>query len=314
MSEATGARQGMLARHLQPLRVLVEHRVDDVDERLVAVEQAMAAGEQVALEPALAEVLAEHLHHPPLGREMVVAGQTLGHPGAIGHLEYGAQAVGGGLVGAPDAEAVGVAHDDVAQPRAEHARGLARAPFPARAPARRSRGSRAAPGRAAAARRWRAGSRPCAACPGGPARRARGAARPARRTAPLGGRSAATAPSCARCSGLLARVGERHLMGAKGPLGRQPVDLLGSRPALGRAQHDHRPGRALPLAVGARAALDRGDLRRCTPRAWRPSAGASPAGRRPRRSAARSRSPRTAPRAPRGGCAPARSDWRSCTR
>ena len=61
-----------LPRHLEPLRVLVEHRVDDVDERLVAVEEPVAAREQVPLEPALAEVLGEDLHHPAVGREMVV--------------------------------------------------------------------------------------------------------------------------------------------------------------------------------------------------------------------------------------------------
>jgi hypothetical protein len=53
-----------LARHLQPLRVLVEHRVDDVDERLVAVEQPVPARQQVTLEPALAEMLGQHLQHP----------------------------------------------------------------------------------------------------------------------------------------------------------------------------------------------------------------------------------------------------------
>ena len=52
-----------LPGHLQPLRVLVEHRIDDVDEGLVAVEQPVAAGQQVALEPALARVLRQHLHH-----------------------------------------------------------------------------------------------------------------------------------------------------------------------------------------------------------------------------------------------------------
>src|SRR6516164_9577008 len=45
--------------HLLPFGVLVEHRIDDVDERLITREKAMAAGEQVALEPALALVLAE---------------------------------------------------------------------------------------------------------------------------------------------------------------------------------------------------------------------------------------------------------------
>jgi hypothetical protein len=45
--------------------VLVEHRIDDVDERLVAVEESVPPGEQVALKPPLALVLAEHFHHAP---------------------------------------------------------------------------------------------------------------------------------------------------------------------------------------------------------------------------------------------------------
>ena len=57
---------GDVIAHLQPLGVLVEHRIDDVDERLVAGEEAVPAGEQIALEPALALVLAEHLHYPPV--------------------------------------------------------------------------------------------------------------------------------------------------------------------------------------------------------------------------------------------------------
>ena len=104
MSEAIGRRQGIVPRDLQPLRVLVEHRVDDVDEGLVAVEEAVAAREQVALEPALAEVLAQDLHHPAVGGEVVVAVAALGHPGAVGHLEHRAQPVRRGLVGAEDAE------------------------------------------------------------------------------------------------------------------------------------------------------------------------------------------------------------------
>lgn len=41
----------------QPLAVLAHHRVDDVDERLVAVKHAMAAAQEVALEPSLDIVL-----------------------------------------------------------------------------------------------------------------------------------------------------------------------------------------------------------------------------------------------------------------
>ena len=97
-----------VAGDLQPLGVLVEHRVDDVDERLVAVEQPVAAGEQVPLQPPLAEVLGQHLHHAPVGREMIIAVDRLGLPGPVGDLEHRRQAVGGGLVGAHDPERLGV--------------------------------------------------------------------------------------------------------------------------------------------------------------------------------------------------------------
>ena len=49
-------------RRLQPLRVLVEHRIDDVNECLVAGEEPVPAGEQIAFQPALALMLAEHFH------------------------------------------------------------------------------------------------------------------------------------------------------------------------------------------------------------------------------------------------------------
>ncbi len=42
--------------------------------------------------------------------------------------------------------------------------------------------------------------------------------------------------------GVGAGLGQRHLMGAEGPLDREPVDHLRAGPALRRAQHDHRPG------------------------------------------------------------------------
>ena len=61
-----------VAADLQPFRMLVEHGIDDVDEGLVAGEEAVPAGQQIAFEPALALVLAQHLHHPPVGGEMVV--------------------------------------------------------------------------------------------------------------------------------------------------------------------------------------------------------------------------------------------------
>ena len=105
--------------------MLVEHRVDDVDERLVAVEEAVAAGEEVPLEPALAEVLGEDLHHPAVGRKMLVERIRLRDPGAIRGGEHVSEAVGRRLVGAEEPEVVAVAGDDVAEEAAEHARRLA---------------------------------------------------------------------------------------------------------------------------------------------------------------------------------------------
>ena len=61
----------------------------------------MAAGEQVALEPALAEMLGEDLHHPAVRREALVVGAKLGEPeGAVGDEEDVAEPVRGRLVGA----------------------------------------------------------------------------------------------------------------------------------------------------------------------------------------------------------------------
>ncbi len=117
-------RHGRCDGDLQPLGVLVEHRIDDVDERLVAVEQSVPPGEQVALQPALALVLAEHFHHAPGGREKFVVRHGRGVPLAVGHLEEGFQAVGERLVRAKDPEipllAVQLRH--IAQEAPEHMR------------------------------------------------------------------------------------------------------------------------------------------------------------------------------------------------
>ncbi len=65
----------------------------------------MPPGEQISFEPALAQVLAEHLHHPAVGRDMVVGRQDLARSErAVGDLEHGVQPVGSGLVRAEDAE------------------------------------------------------------------------------------------------------------------------------------------------------------------------------------------------------------------
>ena len=75
----------------------------------------MTAGQQVALQPPLAQVLGEHLHHTAVRREMVVPIEPLGIPGAVGGLEDGLQTVRCGLVRTHDPETVRVLHHDIAQ-------------------------------------------------------------------------------------------------------------------------------------------------------------------------------------------------------
>ena len=78
---------GDVIAHLQPLGVLIKHRIDDVDERFIAREKTVPAGQEIALEPALALVLAEHLHDPPVGRQMIIPRIGVCDPGTIGDLE-----------------------------------------------------------------------------------------------------------------------------------------------------------------------------------------------------------------------------------
>jgi len=84
--------------------VLVEHRIDNVDERLIAIEESVPAGQQVAFEPSLALVLAEHFHDASAGREKFVVRHGLGVPLALGHLKESFQAVGERFVRAEDPE------------------------------------------------------------------------------------------------------------------------------------------------------------------------------------------------------------------
>ena len=166
---------GDVVAHLEPLGVLVEHRIDDVDERLVAREEAVPARQQIAFQPALALVLAEHLHHPAVRAELVVFRIDLGHVAALGHLQHVLPAVRVVLVGAEQAEvlAVQVQLHDVAEELAHLPRRFGRRSPRGWAPRRRSRGSPASSGRAAAGRRWRAGCRSCGGGPSAPARPAR---------------------------------------------------------------------------------------------------------------------------------------------
>src|SRR5437763_14791537 len=61
-------------------------------------------------------------------------------------------------------------------------------------------------------------------------------------------------------AGVLTRAGDGDLMRPPCPLDLDAVDLARARPALRRAQHEHRPARALRGRPGTRGVLDRADL------------------------------------------------------
>ena len=62
---------------------MVEHGIDHVDKRFVGGEEAVAAGEQIAFQPAFERVLGEHFHHAAVGRKLTavgVFGKVVGKP------------------------------------------------------------------------------------------------------------------------------------------------------------------------------------------------------------------------------------------
>jgi hypothetical protein len=75
-----------------------------VDERFIAREQAVPSGEQVALQPALAGVLGQDLHHPAVRCEVLVDRLDGAAPDLVGDLQHCAQPVGFGLVRADQPE------------------------------------------------------------------------------------------------------------------------------------------------------------------------------------------------------------------
>src|SRR5260370_33161351 len=80
VGRSEGLAAGNLPRNLEPFGVLVHHRVDDVDEGFIAGEKAVAAGEQVTLQPALAHVLTENFHYAAGLGKVLIDGESRGHP------------------------------------------------------------------------------------------------------------------------------------------------------------------------------------------------------------------------------------------
>ncbi len=253
------AAPGDVPAGLQPLGVLVEHRVDDVDERLVAVEQPVPAGEQVALQPALALVLGQHLHDPAVRGQVIIARLDPRVEGPAGGLEHGIEPVGGGLVRPEQPEGPRVAPGHVAQPGAQDpgAFGLtgARLGHLHRVVAEIGQVQVA---QQQAAVGVRIGAHPPVGARGQPGQLAD--------QGPVGVeqlfRPVAAHPvlELAQVLRVGARAGDRHLVRAPGALDLEPVHHLRAGPALGRLEHDHRPARPGQVAVPPGPPLDGADL------------------------------------------------------
>ena len=108
--------------------MLVEHRINNVDECLVAIEKAVSSGQQITFQPAFTLMLAQHFHDPSRRRQPLIIGLRGGIPLALGHVEQCFKSIRQRLVRAEDAEIPGrhVANRHVAQKRS-HDMGVANA-------------------------------------------------------------------------------------------------------------------------------------------------------------------------------------------
>jgi hypothetical protein len=257
-----GAAPGNVLANLEPLGVLVEHRVDDVDEGLVAGQEPVPAGKQVPLQPALALMLGQHLHHPPVRREVVVVGEGPSVPRPVGDLEDVLPAIRVVLVRAEEAEITGleVALHDVPEEPAHHPRGL-RGRRPGAGDVHRVvpevRKPQVLEQQAAVA--VGVGTHPP---------RPLGGHVGQLRLEPATGLEEFLGPIALHpvfeelhVRRVVVHLAHGHLVGAPESLGLLAIDLTRAGPPLGCAQDDHGPPRPLPGALAAGDLLDALDLR-----------------------------------------------------
>src|SRR5260370_17516793 len=64
----------------------------------------MPPGEQIALQPTMTEMFAQHLHHAPFGREMIIRRENRFHKTAVLYLKDVPQAIRVGFVRTKEAE------------------------------------------------------------------------------------------------------------------------------------------------------------------------------------------------------------------
>ena len=179
----------------------------------------MPAGQQIAFEPALARVLAEHLHHAAVGREMVVVRARSRRPRrgssprtrpASGWSRSRPGRTGGSC-------ALSRFSFITSRRNSPSTRVASASPRRATRPRPRSRGSRACPDRAAASRHWRADWRSCGASPVGASAASSGLQRAVVVEQLLGPVAPHPLFEHAHVLGILVHLGDRHLVGAPVP-------------------------------------------------------------------------------------------------
>src|SRR5215213_1329333 len=108
-------------RLLKPLGVLNRHGGRDHGEGLVGRVEPVASGQEVTLEPALAQMFAQDLEDPTVVGDVVVVGYRRADEAAVLDLEDGTEPVGVDLVGAeePEVSLPGVPGEGVAQKLAQ---------------------------------------------------------------------------------------------------------------------------------------------------------------------------------------------------
>ncbi len=254
---------GQFAGGLQPLDVLGDHGVDDVGEGLVGGEEAVAAGEEVPLQPALADVFGQDLHDPAVAGQVPVRVLRQPLPGLPRDLVQVVQPVGGGLVRPDDPEVPalgGVVHDlgeevpEDAGRFVEGAAGLVDGDG-----VRVERGQRERSQQASSVRVRDRAEAALAFRDAGQDLRRRAAVGVEELLRPVRAHPVLQLP---QVCGVLAHPCERDLVRPPGAFDRIAVDGRRASPALGRAQDDHRPACVLPSGVGARRPrllLDEGD-------------------------------------------------------
>jgi hypothetical protein len=107
-----------LVTFFDPLTMLVDHGVDDVDEGLVGVEETVATREKVTFQPTFASVLGKYFHdttsHHKISTILIFL-EVLSHPDLLSGLVDLAKLVGLSLIRTEDTEVGQILGDDVAE-------------------------------------------------------------------------------------------------------------------------------------------------------------------------------------------------------